>query len=221
MLTKNWWNIWKKTNRKGFIMERFYFEIPSIERKEDAIDFIEEFINNNSGINGTGGLDRFVKNNDYEGWLEKLEKDYTMLPSEERVPARTYFLIRENDNKIVGMINIRLALNKKLKERAGHIGYGIRPTERKKGYNKINLYLGLKVCAEHEIEEVLLTASLNNPASWKTIESLGGVRFKECPDPENKEDTMVYYNIDVKKSLENYKEYEKCISNSFQNKKER
>ena len=43
-----------------------------------------------------------------------------MIPSEERVPAKTYFLIRESDNKIVGMINIRLALNERLKTRRTH-----------------------------------------------------------------------------------------------------
>ena len=68
------------------------------------------------------------------------DEDYKRIASEEKVPARTYFLVRESDNKIIGMINIRLTLNKRLEECGGHIGYGIRPTERRKGYNKINLY---------------------------------------------------------------------------------
>ena len=116
--------------------------------------------------------------------LDKLEKDYTMTPSEERVPARTYFLVRESDNKIVGMINIRTALNERLSKFGGHIGYGIRPTERGKGYNKVNLYLGLKVCNEYGIEIVFMDADLDNPASWKTMEALGGVRIKEYYNKE-------------------------------------
>ena len=131
-------------------MEKFYFEVPSIKRKAEAIDYIEEHYKNDSNINGSGGLHRFL--DDYEGWLEKLEKDYNMVPNEERVPARTYFLIRENDNRIIGMINIRTALNERLSKFGGHIGYGIRPSERGKGYNKINLYLGLKVCKEYGID---------------------------------------------------------------------
>ena len=59
------------------------------------------------------------------------------------------------------MVNIRLALNKMLREHGGNIGYGIRPKERKKGYNKINLYLALKVCDKHNIEDVLLGDSPN------------------------------------------------------------
>ena len=125
-------------------MEKLYYEVPSIERKNEAIDYINEHYEYKSDINGAGGLHRYLDN--YEGWLDKLEKDYTMTPSEERVPARTYFLVRESDHRIVGMINIRTALNERLSKFGGHIGYGIRPTERGKGYNKVNLYLGLKVC---------------------------------------------------------------------------
>ncbi len=192
-------------------MEKFYFEIPSIDRKEDAIDYINEYYQYNSKINGSGGLDRFLDN--YDGWLDKLEKDYNTVPNEERVPARTYFLIRERDNRIVGMINIRTALNERLRKSGGNIGYGIRPTERVKGYNKINLYLGLKVCDEYNIDKVFLDADLDNPASWKTMEALGGKRVKEYYDDENAHCIVVAYNIDVKESLEKYKNlYEQYIS---------
>lgn len=193
-------------------MEKFFLEIPSINRKNDAIDFINEFYQYNSNINGVGGLYRFLDN--YEGWLDKLEEDYTRIPNEEKVPALTYFLVRSNDNRIVGMVNIRLALNEKLQKFGGHIGYGIRPTERGKGYNKINLYLALKVCDAHNINEVLMDADLDNPASWKTMESLGGKRIKEFYDAENSHSTIVDYVIDVKQALEKYKDiYEPMIIN--------
>ena len=143
-------------------MDRFGYEVPGIDRKEDAVEFINEFYEYNSNINGVGGLNRYLDN--YEGWLEKLEEDYTREPSEEKVPARTYFFVRERDKRIIGMINIRLALNEKLKKYGGHIGYSIRPTERGNGYNKYNLYLGLKVCNEYGINEVFMDADINNPA---------------------------------------------------------
>ena len=192
-------------------MEKFYFEVPSINRKDEAIDYINEFIKNNSEINGTGGLDRYL--NDYDGWLEKLSQDYTRIPDENKVPARTYFLVRENDNKIVGMINIRLTLNDRLKKFGGNIGYSIRPSERRKGYNKINLYLALKVCDKYNIDKILLDADLENVASWKTMEALGGVRVKEYYDDINAHCTVVDYNIDVRKALEEHTEFEKYILN--------
>lgn len=183
-------------------MEQFYFEIPSRNRKEDAIDYINEFYKYNSNINGTGGLQRYLDN--YEGWLNKLEEDYTRIPDEEKVPARTYFLIRSSDQRIVGMINIRLVLNERLKKYGGHIGYSIRPTERGKGYNKINLYLGLKICREYGIQTVFMDADKDNPASWKTMEALGGVNTKEFFDDENAHGIIKDYEIDVDESLKKY-----------------
>ena len=190
-------------------MEKFYFEIPGISRKEDAIDYIREFLEYGSEINGAGGLHRFL--DDYEGWLKKLDLDYIQVPIEERVPARTYFLVRESDSRIVGMINIRIALNERLSHYGGHIGYSIRPTERGKGYNNINLYLGLKVCRKYGIERIFMDADLENPASWKTMEAFGGVRIREYYDDVNAHCTVVDYNIDVSQALDSHPEYEERI----------
>ena len=191
-------------------MEKFYFEIPTIDRKGDALEFIQEFFNYSSNVYGAGSLKRYVDN--YEGWLEKLEQDYVREVDEEHVPTRTYFFVRESDKRIIGMVNIRLALNEKLRNYGGNIGYCIRPTERRKGYNKINLYLALKVCDLYKIDEVLLDADLNNPASWKTMEALGGIRIKEYYDDINTNSFVVFYSIDVKKALKEHPEYEQYLT---------
>lgn len=189
---------------------KFRYEVPSIDRKQDAIDYINEFYEYNSKINGVGGLYRYLDN--YEGWLLKLEEDYTREATEDKVPARTYFLVRIDDNRIIGMANIRTKLNRKLMNFGGNIGYSIRPTERGKGYNKINLYLALKICKEYGIKEALLDADKDNPASWKTMEALGArLDAEEKPEMEGY-DIVRFYSIDVEKSLENYKEiYEPLI----------
>lgn len=184
-------------------MEKYYLEIPTANRKKDAINYIEEFHIFNSDINGVGGLDRFLDN--YEGWLNKLEEDYKRIPNEEKVPARTFFLVRKSDNKIIGMINIRLALNEKLKKFGGNIGYSIRPTERGNGFNNINLYLGLLLCNKYNIDKVLLDADLENPASWKTMEKFGGRLLREYYDDVYANCTVRDYEIEVKPAVLNYK----------------
>ena len=192
-------------------MERFFLEVPDISRKEDAIDYIREFRKYGSDINGSGGLDRYL--DDYHGWLLKLSEDYVREPDEEKVPARTYFLVRENDRKIVGMINIRLALNERLSRYGGHMGYSIRPTERGKGYNKINLYLGLKVCDQQGIKSVFMDVDLENAASWKTMEALGGIRIREYFDSQYAHCMVVDYTINVQKALKEHAGYyEQSIS---------
>ena len=101
------------------------------------------------------------------------------------------------------MVNIRLSLNEKLKKVGGHIGYGIRPTERQKGYNKVNLYLALEECEKYGIEEALLTCDKNNPASSRTMLALGA-RLQY----EFEEDGIIEqnYRINVSKSIEKYRD---------------
>ena len=179
------------------------YEVPSLKRKEQAIEYIKEFQEYGSDINGVGGLDRYL--NDYEGWLEKLEEDYNRIPSEEKVPARTYFLVRNSDDRIVGMINIRLALNEKLRNYGGNIGYSIRPTERRKGYNKINLYLGLKICQQYDIKEVLMDCDKYNLGSAKTMLAFGAKLKREYYSKQYDE-VIQDYIIDVDKAIEENKE---------------
>ena len=109
------------------------------------------------------------------------------------------------------MSNIRLTLNDNLRHIGGHIGYSIRPTEREKGYNHINLYLGLKTCKQYGIKEIMLDALKSNIASWKTMESLGGVMVKEHYE-EFYSETLKDYIFDVDKCIEKNKElYEQYV----------
>ncbi|MCI8548140.1 MAG: hypothetical protein HFJ38_04540 [Bacilli bacterium] len=92
------------------------------------------------------------------------------------------------------------------------MGYSIRPTERGKGYNKINLYLGLKVCQEYGIKTVLMDADKDNPASWKTMESLGAIKIREFFDKQNAHCIVKDYEINVEESLsKNSDIYEQMI----------
>lgn len=190
-------------------MEKLMHVIPSEKHENDAIDYINEFYKYNSKINGEGGLDSYL--DDYSGWLKKLEKDRKQIANEKRVPAETYFLVRENDNRIVGMINIRYNLNERLLLNGGHIGYSIRPTERRKGYNKINLYLGLKRLDELNVETALLDCVKSNIGSSKTMLALGAKKYNEIYN-EDYGEVVEKYKIDIKNSLEKYKEeYDKKI----------
>lgn len=184
-------------------MSKLVLVEPTIEYKEQAINYIDEFNIYFSEINGSGGLDRYL--NDYEGWLKKLKEDKVRVANEYRVPSETYFLVRLEDNRIVGMINIRLELNNRLRKLGGNIGYGIRPTERRQGYNKINLYLGLVKCNERGIKEVILDCDEDNIGSKKTIEALGGMLQRKFYSDEYK-CNVLSYTIDVEESVKKYKE---------------
>ena len=114
------------------------------------------------------------------------------------------------------MINVRYYVStEKLKNGWSHIGYGIRPTERRKGYAKIALYLGLLEEQKLGEERILLDCTVENIGPNKTILSLGGELEKtELDEYDN---TMTnYYWINVIESIEKYyeyyKDYIKCCS---------
>lgn len=195
-------------------MEKFYLEEVNIDRKEEVLEYINEHIKYGSDLNGTSSLKRIVENNmSYEDWLEETtrlkEKEYAEV--NKLVPATTYFTIRESDNKIVGMVNLRHYLNDYLKKYGGHIGYGIRPTERRKGYAKIQLYLVLIEAQKLGLDKVMVDCVSTNEGSEKTIKALGGL-FDEKVHEENRNIYLNNYWINVNESV---KQYENIYGNNI------
>ena len=152
------------------------FVFPAMPYERQATEYIQEFLAYDSPINGTGGLDRFLQEASYAEWTGKVLKDVDIanIPAG-RVPALTYFCVREEDDQIVGMVNIRLALTDFLRREGGHIGYSVRPTERRKGYGSAILREAVRVCATLGITRVLVSCDRANIASSGVIRSCGGV----------------------------------------------
>ena len=188
-------------------MEQFYLEIPSSKRKNEIIDYFDEFVMYNSDINGSGGLDKILSGYSFEQALDRClnmrNEEYAKKLG--RCQAKTFLLIRANDNKIIGTINIRWNLTEKMKQFGGNIGYGIRPTERRKGYNKINLYLGLIEAQKLGLDKVMLDCDVKNLGSDKTILALGGILERTEVNPDDGILTNVYW-IKVDESIKKYKE---------------
>lgn len=97
------------------------------------------------------------------------------------VESSTYWMINKC-NRIIGVIDIRHRLNDHLLFRGGHIGYGIRPSERKKGHATKMLSLALEVCKTMGIPRILITCAKDNIGSVKTIINNGGILDSEGND---------------------------------------
>lgn len=95
------------------------------------------------------------------------------------VPADIYFLVDDNSKYLLGAIDIRHYLNEYLLQYGGNIGYGIRSSERKKGYATQMLALVLEKCEEMQISRVLITCFKSNVASAHTIIKNGGILENE------------------------------------------
>ena len=148
-------------------MEKIILVKPDLSYADEIIKYKEESLKESPLINGSAGLDRLSS---IEIWLEELKKrSCEDTVPKGLVPSSTYLGLREKDNYIVGMIDIRHYLNEYLTQAGGHIGYGVRKTERNKGYAKQMLKLALEKCKELKIKRVLITCDEDNIASEKVI----------------------------------------------------
>ncbi|MGN0479778.1 MAG: GNAT family N-acetyltransferase [Hominenteromicrobium sp.] len=114
------------------------------------------------------------KGRDWAHWLADVVKMRTIVPPH-LVPSTLLFLTDDAETKLYGAIDIRHSLNEVLLNFGGHIGYGIVPSERGKGYAKEQLRLALPVAKALGISRVLITCHDWNTASARTIQACGGV----------------------------------------------
>jgi predicted acetyltransferase len=89
-----------------------------------------------------------------------------------RVPYSTFWLA--SGRRLIGRSSIRHRLTAELEYEGGHVGYDIRPAERRKGYGTLILKLTLVEARGLGLKGVLLTCDADNVASAKVIEKNGG-----------------------------------------------
>lgn len=130
---------------------------------------------------------------DFDAFIKKTNSFKTKR-DEGFVHHSTFWLMDESDN-ILGVSNLRHYLNDKLLIQGGHIGYGIRPSERRKGYATKILELSLIEAKKLGIDKALITCYKENIGSTKTIIKNGGKLWKEH-NVEGKE--VLNFWIDIK-----------------------
>ena len=96
------------------------------------------------------------------------------------VPDSTWFALDEERNIMVGAVNLRPFLNERLILDGGHIGDGIRPSERRKGYATEMIRLTLEKCKALGIYRVLMVCDKDNIGSARSIQRNGGVLENEA-----------------------------------------
>ena len=132
-----------------------------------------EFLDFGGSMDGAGGLRRLESG---RAWLDEVERfSRPETVPEGKVVSTQFILVREADDRLLGMLQLRHDLNDYLRRVAGHIGYSVRPSERRRGYAKRMLAMALDEARALGLERVMISCSVENEASRRTILSNGGV----------------------------------------------
>ena len=146
----------------------------SEEYRSQIIDMMEEW--NDFGEKIVPYAIRRLDYRDFENYCNSLEITDA---SNALVPDSTFFFFDEERNIMVGAVNIRHYLNESLLLNGGHIGDGVRPSERRKGIATKMIALALDECKKLGIKKVLMVCDKKNIGSAKSIINNGGVLENE------------------------------------------
>jgi predicted acetyltransferase len=147
-------------------------ESPSLRFKDSYLSHVEEFRQRGEWLIP---FPLKFPTDDFPAFIERLEKCAQGSEIPNGFVAHETFWLVEDDAHVVGVSNLRLTLNDKLRKDGGNIGYGIRPTARRRGFATQILGETLQKAREHGITRALVTAEKGNTGSIKTILKNGGV----------------------------------------------
>lgn len=166
------------------------YRLPTKDDYEILKEYVEEhYANGEKSISASLGLTSM----NYDIWVEKINRN--SYKADDEWGKYYLYLVLNDEEKLVGLLNIRYDLPKNLREQYGDIGYGVRPSERRKGYATEMLHYALSICKEKEMEEVILGCYENNYGSNRTIIKNGGILYGH--DIENKK-ISDNWNIELK-----------------------
>lgn len=173
-------------------MEPIKLVIPTEEYLDQVWAYRQECQDADSSMDGCGSLRRMETPAE---WLADVRSyaDPATVP-EGKVLATQFLTVRESDGRLVGMVNVRHYFNDYLEQFGGHIGYSVRPSERRKGCAKEQLRLALSFCRETlGLDRVLITCYTSNEGSRRTILSAGGVYENTVHEPDRNVDLERYW----------------------------
>ncbi|HHV32466.1 MAG: GNAT family N-acetyltransferase [Ruminococcaceae bacterium] len=146
------------------------------EMEREYQDYIEEWRHSGEMIVPMSSDHQELTYTQYLNSLRAFEHEETC--PKNFVPGTTWFYVNDA-GRILGAVNLRHRLNESLLNFGGHIGYGVRPSERRKGYACAMLALALEESKKLGLTRVLVTCDKKNIASARTIQKNGGVLENE------------------------------------------
>lgn len=149
------------------------YRLPELDDYDILKEYvIEHYSNSEKSISASLGMTDM----EYIEWVKKVKGNSEK--ADDKWGKYYLYLVFNDNEKLVGLLNIRFDMSNELRKKYGDIGYGVRPSERRKGYATKMLEYALKVCKEKQMKEVILGCYEYNIGSNKTIIKNGGILYK-------------------------------------------
>lgn len=149
----------------------FYLKKPDIDDAHEFIEMMQEWESTDESI--VPSIMCWYTPH-FESFLSVLKQYEDQKTTPPQMAPATLYILTDETKRIYGGLHIRHCLTRELRLFGGHIGYGIRPSERGKGLGKLQLELGLQKAKEMGLERVMVSCNAFNKASDAVIKHCGG-----------------------------------------------
>lgn len=153
--------------------DELIFVEPTMDYAEEIEAYRKEMLDAESSFDGCFSMKRLSDTKEYV--------DSCINWSNPRRPADKHgvwgnvlMCIRKSDGRMVGCMQVHNVLNERMQKYTGHVGYSVRPSERKKGYATRMLAKAKDFLSTFGFEEIYASCLTDNEGSRKTILANGG-----------------------------------------------
>lgn len=153
--------------------EELFFVEPSMSYAEEISAYREEMLQAESSFDGCLSMKRMPDPKEYVDYCTGFANPSRVL-KENGARGTVLLCVRKADNRMVGCMQVHHVLNQQMREITGHVGYSVRPSERRKGYATQMLERAKDYLSSFGFSEIYVSCLPENEASRRTILANGG-----------------------------------------------
>lgn len=163
--------VWKEVGMEN--TDELFIVEPSMTYAAEISSYREEMLAAESSFDGCLSMKRMPDPKEYTEYCTEWANPNRVL-KENGARGTGLLCIRKADNKMVGCMQVHHILNEQMRNITGHVGYSVRPSERRKGYATQMLEKARDYLSSFGFSEICVSCLPENEASRRTILANGG-----------------------------------------------